>query len=152
MIQLTDKPIDAQTVLQSVAAEEAGAAVLFLGVTRGVTRGRRTESLDYSCYEEMARGELAKLEAEARERWPIAGCAIVHRLGRLEIGEASVAVAVSTPHRGDAFEAGQWLIDSLKTTVPIWKMENWADGTSDWVHPGVDSTGLRPGGVDRPSD
>ena len=85
----------------------------------------------------MAEKKLAELEAEARRRWPLVGCAIVHRLGRVELGEASVAVAVSTPHRQAAFEAGKWLIDTLKENVPIWKKENWADGTTEWVHPGL---------------
>jgi molybdopterin synthase catalytic subunit len=84
----------------------------------------------------MAEKKLAELEATARQRWPILECAIVHRLGRVEIGEASVAIAVSSAHRQPAFEAGQWLIDTLKETVPIWKCEHWADGTTEWVHPG----------------
>lgn len=82
--------------------------------------------------------KLEELEAEARRRWPIMEVTIVHRLGHLELGEASVAIAVSSPHRQDAFEAGTWLIDKLKECVPIWKQENWADGTSQWVHPGVE--------------
>ncbi len=73
---------------------------------------------------------MEELEAEARQRWPILECAIVHRLGHLEIGEASVAVAVSSAHRQPAFDAGQWLIDTLKEVVPIWKCENWADGSN----------------------
>ena len=80
---------------------------------------------------------MAELEAEARQRWPVVECVIVHRLGRIELGEASVAVAVSTPHRRDAFEAGQWLIDTLKVVVPVWKQEHWSDGTTEWVHPGL---------------
>jgi molybdopterin synthase catalytic subunit len=109
--------------------------VLFLGTTREITADRRTTSLDYECYPEMAERKLAELEAEARSRWPILECTIVHRLGRVEIGEASVAVAVSSAHRQAAFEAGQWLIDTLKQVVPIWKCEHWADGTTEWVHP-----------------
>lgn len=85
----------------------------------------------------MARTKLSELECEARQRWPLIECAVVHRLGHLELGEASVAVAVSSPHRQAAFEAGQWLIDTLKQVVPIWKKENWADGTVEWVHPGL---------------
>jgi molybdopterin synthase catalytic subunit len=138
MIELVTTPIDTEAVLARVASPEAGAVVLFLGTTRSVTGGRETESLDYECYAEMARAKLAELESQARERWPLIGCAIVHRLGHLEIGEASVAVAVSTAHRRAAFEAGQWLIDTLKQVVPIWKKENWADGDSQWVHPGLD--------------
>jgi molybdopterin synthase catalytic subunit len=84
----------------------------------------------------MAQKKLAELEAEARQRWPLTGCAIVHRVGHVDLGAASVAIAVSSPHRQAAFAAGQWLIDTLKKVVPIWKKENWADGTSQWVHPG----------------
>ena len=137
MIALTHEPIDVAAVLAQVGSHEAGAVVLFLGTTREFTRGRRTVSLDYECYHEMAEKKLAELEAEARRRWPLMGCAIIHRLGRLELGEASIAIAVSSPHRAVAFEAGQWLIDTIKQVVPIWKQENWADGTSEWVHPGL---------------
>ena len=137
MVSLTDHPIDTAALLDSVASPRAGAVVLFLGTTREFTGERRTSSLDYECYPTMAEKKMAELEAEARGRWPLIECGIVHRLGRLELGEASVAIAVSTPHRRDAFEAGQWLIDRLKEVVPIWKKENWADGTSEWVHPGL---------------
>jgi molybdopterin synthase catalytic subunit len=113
--------------------------VLFLGTTREFTHGRRTVSLDYECYPRMAEKTLADLESQARERWPLTGCVIVHRLGHLELGEASIAIAVSSPHRQVAFEAGKWLIDTIKEVVPIWKRENWADGTSEWVHPGMPS-------------
>jgi molybdopterin synthase catalytic subunit len=137
MIELVTVPIDTEAVLARVASPDAGAAVLFLGTTRRVTDGRETESLDYECFAEMARAKLSELESEARRRWPLIECVIVHRLGHLDVGEASVAVAVSTPHRRAAFEAGQWLIDTLKEVVPIWKKENWADGDSQWVHPGL---------------
>ncbi len=139
MIQLTENPIDPAAVLNAAESRDAGAVVLFLGTTREMTGQRKTESLDYECYAEMAQAKLAELEAEARHRWPLLECVMVHRLGHLEIGEASVAIAVSTPHRRDAFEAGQWLIDTMKAVVPIWKKENWADGRSDWVHPGLDA-------------
>jgi molybdopterin synthase catalytic subunit len=138
MIELVTAPIDTDAVLRRVASPEAGAVVLFLGTTRRVTGGRETESLDYECFAEMARAKLVELEAEARRRWPLLECAIVHRLGHLAIGEASLAVAVSTPHRRAAFEAGGWLIDTLKEVVPIWKKENWTDGESQWVHPGLE--------------
>jgi len=136
-VSLTIAPIDATAVVAEVSSNNAGAVVLFLGTTRELTRGRRTASLDYECYPQMAEQKLAELEAEARGRWPLTGCSIVHRLGRLELGEASVAIAVSSPHRADAFAAGQWLIDTIKEVVPIWKCENWADGSSEWVHPGL---------------
>jgi molybdopterin synthase catalytic subunit len=135
MIELSDKSIDVAAVLDRVHSSAAGAVVLFLGTTREMTAGRRTRSLEYECYPEMARTKLQELEAESRRRWPVTECAIVHRLGHLELGEASVAVAVSTPHREDAFAAAKWLIDTIKEDVPIWKCENWADGTTEWVHP-----------------
>ncbi len=112
---------------------------MFLGTTREVTGDRRTRHLEYEAYADMAEKKLAELADEARRRWSLTGCAIEHRLGRLEIGEASVGVAVSSPHRAAAFAAGQWLIDTLKESVPIWKQEHWADGGSEWVHPGLDS-------------
>ena len=143
MIQLTNEPIDVAALLKLVNSNQAGAVVLFLGTVREVTKGRRTSSLDYECYPEMAEKKLRELEAEACRRWPVTACAIVHRLGHMELGEASVAVAVSTPHRQDAFEAGKWLIDTLKEVVPIWKKELWADGTEEWVHPGLDPSGDR---------
>jgi molybdopterin synthase catalytic subunit len=137
MIRLIQEPIDPMAVLAQVASNDAGAVVLFLGTTREYTHGRRTASLDYECYPEMAEKKLTELASQARRRWPLTACAIVHRLGRLELGEASIAIAVSAPHRQAAFEAGQWLIDTTKEVVPIWKCENWADGTSEWVHPGM---------------
>ena len=137
MIELTHNPIETSAILASVASNDAGAVVLFLGTTREFTDGRQTASLDYECYPDMAEKKLAELEAVARQRWPLTGCAIVHRLGHLELGEASIAIAVSSPHRHVAFEAGKWLIDTIKEVVPIWKQENWADGTSEWVHPGA---------------
>ena len=137
MIALTQEPIDTAELLARVTLPAAGAVVLFLGTVREMTGDRRTASLDYQCYPEMAERKLAELEAEARRRWKIVECAIVHRLGHLDLAEASVAVAVSTPHRADAFEAGKWLIDTLKEVVPIWKRENWADGKVEWVHPGT---------------
>jgi molybdopterin synthase catalytic subunit len=136
MIQLTHTIIDTAVVLDRVRHPEAGAVVLFLGTTRELTAGRQTVALDYEAYNEMAERQLADLEAEARRRWPVIECSITHRLGRVPPTEASVAIAVSTPHRHDAFEAGQWLIDSLKHDVPIWKREQWSDGTQEWVHPG----------------
>jgi molybdopterin synthase catalytic subunit len=137
MIELTNEQIDTSALLARVRHPEAGAIVLFLGTTRELTGGRQTVALDYEAYREMAQRQLAELEAEARRRWPVIECSITHRLGRVPPTEASVAIVVSTPHRSDAFAAGQWLIDSLKRDVPIWKREQWADGTQEWVHPGL---------------
>ncbi len=137
MIVLTTNPIEPAEVLAAVGSRSAGAVVLFLGLTREFTAGKQTQSLDYECYPEMAEKKLAELEIEARRCWPIEACHIVHRLGHLEIEEASIAIAVSSPHRAAAFEAAQWLIDTIKEVVPIWKRENWADGSQEWVHPGM---------------
>ena len=135
MIEIISQPIDATLVLESVQSPNAGASVLFVGSTREWTEEKQTASLDYECYEEMAILKLQELETEARGRWPLIGCSLVHRVGPVEIGEASVVIAVSSAHRKPAFEAGQWLIDTLKTEVPIWKKEKWRNGDSEWVHP-----------------
>ena len=137
MIQLTNEPIDPCALLERARQSEAGAVVLFLGTTREFTSGRRTVTLNYEAYGEMAEKKLAELETEGRRRWPLVECCIVHRVGEVPVAEVSVAIVVNTPHRADAFAAGQWLIDTLKRDVPIWKREHWADGTSEWVHPGI---------------
>lgn len=137
IVQLTDSPIEVAGLVAQVTDASAGALVLFLGTTRSVTDGRETLQLDYEAYGEMAERALRKLVDEATRRWSVVHCAIVHRLGTVPPAEPSVAVAVSTPHRQDAFEAGKWLIDALKESVPIWKREHWADGSTEWVHPGM---------------
>jgi molybdopterin synthase catalytic subunit len=143
MIELTSNPIDVAAAVQAVRAPEAGAVVVFLGTARAMTGQRRTRSLDYEAYPEMARAKLTELDQQARKRWPLVECVVVHRLGHLELGEVCVAIAVSSAHREPAFEAGKWLIDRIKQIVPIWKRENWADGTSEWVHPDVEAAGPR---------
>ena len=137
MIELTHDPIDITAVTESVRSTQSGAVLVFLGTVREMTGDRQTVALDYDAYPEMAQAKMSELEQEARERWPVDKLSIVHRLGHLELGDVSVIVAVSCPHRGDAFDAGRWLIDTLKVTVPVWKKENWADGTTEWVHPGA---------------
>jgi molybdopterin synthase catalytic subunit len=137
MLSLTRDPIDTAAVLAAVTTPAAGAVVLFLGTTREFTDGRQTVVLEYDCYPQMAEKKLAELAAEANTRWPLTGIAIVHRLGNVPLAEISVAIAVSSPHREAAFAAGKWLIDTLKEVVPIWKKENWADGSCEWVHPGL---------------
>lgn len=134
---LTTDPIDSAELIARVSGPAAGAVVLFLGTVRELTAGRRTLRLHYDCYPEMAERKLAELEVEAIQRWSLVGAVAIHRLGRLELSEASVAVAVSSAHRDAAFEAGRWLIDTLKEVVPVWKQEHWADGSTEWVHPGL---------------
>ncbi len=139
MVEITDTTIDYTTLTERARSPYAGAVCLFLGTVREITGDRRTTSLDYEAYPVMAQKKLAELEAEARQRWPIIEAVIVHRVGHHDLGEISVAIAVSTPHRKDAFEACKWLMDTIKQVVPIWKKEVWADGTEEWVHPGLDT-------------
>ena len=136
MIEITQAAIDHAALTERVRSHRAGAVCTFLGTVREMTGPKQTLSLDYEAYPEMALKKLAELEQEARARWPIIDLALVHRVGHLDLGEISVVVAVSCPHRGDAFEACRWLIDTLKEVVPIWKRETWADGSEEWVHPG----------------
>ena len=120
--------IDTAGALARIKHGEDGAAVVFEGVVRNQTRGRRTLYLDYEAYEEMALAEMEKLAEQALKQFAVRDVALVHRLGRLEIGEASVLVVVSSAHRAAAFDACRWLIDTLKRTVPIWKKEYFEDG------------------------
>lgn len=137
MIQITTEPIDHATLTEQVRRPNCGAVVTFLGTVRDLTDGKVTVALDYEAYPGMAEKKLAEIERETRERWPVGEIAFVHRVGHLAIGEVSVVVAVSCPHRAQAFEACRYAIDRLKEIVPIWKKENWADGTSEWAHPGA---------------
>ncbi len=137
MIRLQHEPIDYAILMEQVRRGHCGAVVGFLGTVRDLTGERETISLEYEAYPGMAEKKLAEIEADVRARWPVGEIALVHRLGHLGIGEVSVAVAVSCPHRAQAFEACRHAIDRLKELVPIWKKENWADGTSEWVHPGA---------------
>lgn len=139
MIEITTGPIDHAAVTNAVRSNLAGAVCLFLGTAREITGDKRTTALEYEAYTGMAERKLAELESAARGRWPIIDLAIVHRVGPLALGEISVAIAVSCPHRHAAFEACEWLMDTIKTDVPIWKKEQWADGTEEWVHPGLDA-------------
>ena len=136
MIKITAEPIDYAAVTDLVRSPLAGAVCTFLGTVREFTGDRRTVALAYESYPEMALKKMAELEEEARRRWPVIELALVHRVGNLELGEVSVAVAVSCPHRHESFEACRWLIDTLKQVVPIWKKEIWVDGNEEWVHPG----------------
>ena len=136
MFCLTTDPIDYHALTEAVRHPHCGAVVLFLGTVRDLTGDQVTVFLDYEAYPPMAEKKLAEIEAEVRRRWPVGDIALVHRLGRLDVGEVSVAVAVSCPHRADAFDACRHAIDRLKELVPIWKKESWADGSTEWVHPG----------------
>jgi molybdopterin synthase catalytic subunit len=134
MIRLTHKPIDYHALTESVRSPHCGAVAVFLGTVRDLTGDYVTVFLDYEAYPPMAEKKMAEIETEVRRRWPVGEVAMVHRLGRLEVGDVSVAVAVSSPHRGDAFDACRFAIDTLKELVPIWKKENAPDGSGEWVH------------------
>ncbi len=122
------EPIQTQQIVDSIKAGEDGANVVFEGIVRNNSRGRRTLYLDYEAYETMALNEMTKLAQAALERFPVRDVRLLHRLGRLEIGETSVLIVVASAHRGAALEACRWLIDTLKKTVPIWKKEHFEDG------------------------
>lgn len=121
-------PIESAEIIQAMKRAEDGAVVVFDGIVRNHTRGRQTLYLDYEAYEEMADRKMSELASEARTRFGVRQVVIVHRLGRLEIGETSVLIVVASAHRSAAFEACRWLIDTLKQTVPIWKKEIFVDG------------------------
>ena len=125
---LTREVIDAEQLVSAAKRGEDGAVVVFDGIVRNHTRGRQTLHLDYEAYEEMAAKQICELAAEARTRFGVRHVTIVHRLGRLMVGETSVLIVVASAHRGHAYEASRWLIDTLKKTVPIWKRETFADG------------------------
>jgi molybdopterin synthase catalytic subunit/molybdopterin converting factor small subunit len=127
-VRIVHERIDTEAVVGRLKQPADGAAVIFDGVVRDNTRGRRTLYLDYEAYEAMALKQLQSLAVEARASFPIRGVSIVHRLGRLEIGETSVLIVVAAAHRGAAFDACRWIIDTLKKTVPIWKKEYFEDG------------------------
>jgi len=125
---ITRETIDTKQVADGLKRGEDGALLVFEGVVRNQTRGRKTLYLDYEAYEDMALQQMESLAAEALQQFKIRDVAIVHRLGRLEIGETSVLIAVASAHRGPAFDACRWIIDTLKKTVPIWKKEYFEDG------------------------
>lgn len=131
--RITRAPIDAAALLAECTAAEDGAALLFVGVVRNHNDGREVGHLSYDAYEEMAARVLETIVAEAEARWEIGRAAVVHRIGRLEIGEASVAIAVAAPHRGEAYEASRYVIEELKKRVPIWKREGYVDGEAEWL-------------------
>jgi len=127
-VAIVREPISTQAELGRLKLSEDGAAVVFEGVVRNNTRGRRTLYLDYEAYEEMALKQMGGLVEQAKAKFAVREAALVHRLGRLEIGETSVLIVVASAHRGPAFEACRWIIDTLKKTVPIWKKEHFEDG------------------------
>ena len=134
MIRLTRDPIDHASLTEAVRRPGCGAVVTFLGTVRDLTADEVTVALEYEAYPPMAERTMAEIAADVRARWPVGEVTLVHRLGRLEVGEISVAVAVSAPHRADAFAACRHAIDRLKEVVPIWK-KDLGPAKAEWVHP-----------------
>ena len=149
-IRLTRDPIQADLLVAAAKQGEDGAVIVFDGIVRNNSRGRRTLYLDYEAYEEMATKQMNELAAEALTRFGVRNVAIVHRLGRLQVGETSVLIIVSSAHRGKAYEASRWLIDTLKKTVPIWKKETFVDGAV-WADGEPFPPGYAVEGIDGPA-
>lgn len=132
MIKITEKSIDVQKVIETASSLGAGAVNVFVGTVRNNAHGKKVVWLEYEAYESMAVAEIRKIIDDASHRWPLLGWAVSHRVGTLKPGEVSVAVAVSSPHRRESFEACQYIIDTLKEKAPIWKKEHFEDG-EEWV-------------------
>ena len=132
IITITHEPLDRAALVEAVSHPGVGGIVVFEGVVRDNARGKQVRYLEYDVYPEMAIAQIRAIVSDAEKRWGVERIAIAHRIGRLEIGEASVIVVVATPHRAEAFDACRYIIDTLKTTVPIWKKEVATNG-EEWV-------------------
>jgi molybdopterin synthase catalytic subunit len=141
MIKITEKSIDIQKVIDTASSLGAGAVNVFIGTVRNTAHGKNVVWLEYEAYESMAVAEIRKIIDTASKRWPLQGWAVSHRIGTLRPGEVAVAIAVSSPHRKDSFEACQFIIDTLKEKAPIWKKEIFEDG-EEWIsaQPNMDKT------------
>lgn len=131
--EVVDGPIDVGALVAAVSHPGCGAVATFLGTVRDHAEGRPVSGIEYHAYREMAARKLAEIGGEIRARWGLDRVAIVHRVGRLAVGEVSVAIVVASPHRAEAFEAARHAIERIKVIVPIWKKEAWADGGTHWV-------------------
>ena len=132
IITITHEPLDREALVAAVTHASVGVIVVFEGVVRDNARGKQVRYLEYDVYPEMAIAKIGEIVAEAEQRWGVERVAVAHRVGRLEIGEASVIIVVAAPHRGEAFDACRYIIDTLKTSVPIWKKEVATNG-EEWV-------------------
>lgn len=131
--RITRAPIDLGRVLSSVRDESAGGTVIFVGTVRRRNAGEVVQGLEYEVYKEMAEKKMSEIEERVKSRWPVRKMTMIHRYGRLKVGEVSVVVAVSTEHRAEAFEACRYAIDAIKTTLPLWKKEKLRGGAETWV-------------------
>jgi molybdopterin synthase catalytic subunit len=144
---LVRRPIDPAELLAEVQRAHNGASVLFIGTVREVNDGRAVTGMEYTAYEAMAARELALVVEEATQRFGTDDVIVEHRIGELDVGDASVAIAAAHAHRARAFDAARYVIEQLKKRVPIWKMEHYVDGTREWVDPTANAT--RPVAVER---
>ena len=154
MVSITLNPIQPLSVLSELSSPQSGGIDMFLGTTRNHSKGREVVLLEYEAYEPMAIKVMEEIEQKARAKWPLEKVIMIHRIGRVPVEEASVAIGVSAAHRAEAFEACRYLIDTLKSEAPIWKREHFADGSSEWSGPQMDARGLvanaKTSGVGRP--
>ncbi|MFQ6039940.1 MAG: molybdenum cofactor biosynthesis protein MoaE [Candidatus Poribacteria bacterium] len=135
MFKIVESEISIQDVIDAVDTPEAGAVVTFVGVVRDNSKGRMVRYLEFEAYQPMAEKKMREIADEIYAKWGLDKVAMLHRIGRLEIGEVIVTIAVASPHRNEAFAACQYAIDRLKEAVPIWKREVWQDGAEEWVQP-----------------
>lgn len=139
LIRVTSEPLDTAEAVAHVASPQAGAINVFLGVVRDNNLDRRVDHLVYDAYDAMAEKVMREIATEAKDRFGLIGCAVLHRTGRLEIGETSLLIAISSGHRAESFEGGHWLVNEIKKRVPVWKKEVWEDG-EEWIE-GPESLG-----------
>lgn len=139
VVRLVDQPISLDELWQPIADDDCGAQLVFVGRTRRHTQSAETVAvtteLSYEAFQPMAVKELEKLLAEAAEKWPLRHLLGMHRLGVVPVGQASVVIALASPHRDACMQAMPWIMDQLKSRVPVWKQERFADGSSEWIHP-----------------
>ncbi len=141
---ITNEEISIQDVVNKVVHPNAGAINTFIGTVRELTKGKKTIYLKYDAYESMAEKKLAQIGSEIQQRWPEALVAITHRIGRLDITDIAVVIAVSTPHRADSYDASRYAIERIKEIVPIWKKEHWEDGEK-WIGDQLEKTAYPTG-------
>ncbi len=132
MVEITQKPIDTRSVIDKVTKDTCGGVVTFIGTVRNNAEGKKVLYLEYEAYPEMAKEKLEGIIAEIKDRWPVEAVAVTHRIGRLEIGDTAVVIAVGSAHRREAFEACQYAINRIKENVPIWKKEFYEEGSA-WI-------------------
>jgi molybdopterin synthase catalytic subunit len=144
---IVDTPIDSAALMAEVARHSNGATILFVGTVRDLNDGRPVNGMEYTAYRSMAEREMADIAREAAVRFGTTDIVVEHRIGLLELGEASVVIAVAHPHRGEAYDASRYVIEELKRRVPVWKLEQYTDGTREWVFAGSGTRQAESGGI-----